>query len=331
MSNKPMPDWMMQYVSNIGTDECFSDFRQLSKDYYTAIDNKSGGMGRPVYNLEMLDINKSFEWKNPQSKTKAEKFKITEDYKQKASFLAQEHGCDRPTNKGAVNKKTDEMRHNNPQGQFISYEDPIAKKAISDYQNQYPDKAAKSQENADRYKDKELKEHDREQHHKHNAKSFDKTQDRFEATRLSEKERHDKRYNPSPDAEKKSMSGKFFISLGVDSEKLQSITDKYNKSTSPKKEEASKDKGDSKAKESTKPIDNTKARENDKADTDKSNTKNPDSPNMADNFFKGQGFKKSDISKTSDTGKTGVSFSYLGSKGGDKSPSKAPEISRDKD
>jgi len=313
MNKRPMPDWMMQYVSNIGTDNCFKDFRELSKDYYTALDSKSVGMGKPVYNLEMLDINKSFKWDNPKPKTDAEKFKITENYKQKASLLAQEHGCERPSYESAVDKKTDEMRHNNPQGQSISREDPIAKKAINDYQKKHPDKAAKSQENADKYKDRELKEFDREKRHEHNAQIFDKTQDRFEATRQAGKEQGEKNNNPSPDAAKNTMSGKFFVSLGIDNEKLQTIKDQYNKSASPKKDEANQDKGD------------TKAKDDGKAQTDKTETKSPETPSMADNFLQEQGFSKSD------TGKAEVSYSYLGSKSGDNSPSKAPEISPDKD
>ena len=325
MNKRPMPDWMMQYVSNIGTDDCFKDFRELSKDYYTAIDSKSVGTGKPVYNLEMLDINKSFKWDNPKPKTDAEKADITERYKQEASFLAEKHGCERPSYESAVDKKTHEMRDNNPQGQFISHEDPIAKKAINDYQKKYPDKAAKSQENADKYKGKELQELDREKQYEHNAKMFDQTQDRFEAMRQVAKENGEKINNPSPDAAKNTMSSRFFVSLGMDNEKLQSIKDQYNKSASPKKDDVNQDKGDTKAKDDDKAKDDMKAKDDGKAQTDKTETKSPDTPSMADSFLKEQGFNKAD------TGKAEVSYSYLGSKGGDNAPSKAPEIGLDKD
>ena len=326
MNKRPMPEWMMQYVSNIGTDHCFKDFRELSKDYYTAIDSKSVGTGKPVYNLEMLDINKSFKWDNPKPKTDAEKADITERYKQEASFLAEKHGCERPSYESAVDKKTDEMRHNNPQGQFISREDPIAKKAINDYQKKHPDKAAKSQENADRYKDRELREFDRGKQHEHNAQMFDNTQDRFQEMLKAAKENGEKINNPSPDTSKNTMSGKFFMSLDMDNGKVQSIKAQYNKTASPKKDEANQDKGDTKAKDDGKAKDDTKAKDDGKAQTDKAETKSPDTPkDMADNFLQEQGFNKSD------TDKAEVSYSYGGIKSGDNAPSKAPEIDLDKD
>ncbi|THF52822.1 hypothetical protein E6C50_01015 [Flavobacterium supellecticarium] len=316
MNKRPMPDWMMQYVSNIGTDDCFKDFRQLSKDYYTAIDSKSGGAGKAVYNYEMLNINRSFKWDKSKPKTDAEKADITERYKKEASQLAEKHGCERPSYESAVDKKTNEMRHNNPQEQFISREDPIAKKSINDYQKKYPEKATKSQDNADKYRDRELKEYDRDKSHEHNAKMFDKTQDRFEATRLSEKEKHDQRDNPSPDAVKHSMSSKFFVSLGMDNDKLQSVKDQYNKSASPQKDSE---------KDDTKNKDGGKTHEN------MSQSKNTDKSDMADNFLKNQSINKTDIPKANNTGKPEVSYSYLGSKGSDNSPNKTPDVSLDKD
>ena len=34
MKKEEMPKWMMKFVANIGTDECYKEFRGLSEEYH---------------------------------------------------------------------------------------------------------------------------------------------------------------------------------------------------------------------------------------------------------------------------------------------------------
>lgn len=179
MSERPMPDWMMQYVSHIATEECYKNFRELSKDYYTELD-KENIIAKPALKLEMLNTNRVAKHEISKAEAEYQKFSITEKYKEKASYLAQTYGCHRPDYQEAIYYKTDEMRNNNPQGQYISHEDPIAKKAIENYRRRFPERAEKSQENFTKFRNKELKEIDAS---KYSTNEFNKSQDRFDALR----------------------------------------------------------------------------------------------------------------------------------------------------
>lgn len=189
MTKKAMPDWMMQYVANIGNDECYKKFLDLSNKYHTEMES-GGTPASPTLRYDMDKTRRVTKEAKPHvPKSDREEFDITEKYKGKASLSAIEYGYERLKYEEVLDKTTREMRENNPQDQFISYEDPIAKKAHSIYQEKYPEKAQKFQENIKKYRTKELKEIDLKEYREHYTQEFDKAQDRFENTRQSESEK----------------------------------------------------------------------------------------------------------------------------------------------
>ncbi len=312
MKKEAMPDWMMRYVANIGTNESYDDFRNLSDEYHSnrisqiSVDSPAPNFTpdpfKKVTNTQRIDIAPN-DWRN---------FETNEEYKKEALKLAEKHGYEKPAKNEIFNEKSgnilSDFRQNFNDLNGLSPQDLIAERAHNNFEKKNPDKAANYKDNFEKFKERELKEIDPKAYNRKYAdKIFDETQDRFEATRLSEKERHEKRDDPSLGDAKYTMSSKFFMSLDMSNEKLQSIKDQYNKSASQQKDEMSQDKGD-----------------------DKTETQNPDKPKAADKYFSDLGFNKAvlDTEKTTPN-KTSVNFNYSASKGSDHAPSVAPDIDKD--
>ncbi len=180
MNNKPMPDWMMEYASNIGTDECYNKFRDLSKEYYKEIEDiGGGGHSKPVARLDLLNINRINKDDNLNPKYNKAEFDITEKYKKKSRELAREHGYD-------TQKPLEKIYENDPtlnNREMVSREDRIAKGLHKDFKKQYSEKSANAKDNEKKYRDREYKEYHNEKRQERSTIKFDKSQGSFEAKR----------------------------------------------------------------------------------------------------------------------------------------------------
>lgn len=343
---RPMPDWMMRYVSNIDTEECYRKFRELSKKYYQESDDPSGDGGKSVSRLDMVNINRVYKADSPKGKTDKEKFDIDEKYKRKSRELAHEQGY-------GPKAPLEIMQENNPtidSKKMLSREDRIAETLHKDFAEKYPEKAAKSKDNAKKYLNREYQELHNEKRQERSSKKFKKSQESFEEQRQEAAGKGDRSFSkmtdkddtePDPppsggaqsppksketekstenkandysqnksDITRNAAAKRFFNSIGITQEQINHITDKDKKF-------ANKDKD----------------QENKNLDPEKG--KQLDGQAAADRFFKSIGFEinKSDVTdnspsadRTVSNGK--VSLTYSGRTSGSE-PNKDRELNKD--
>lgn len=201
-SKRPMPDWMMRYVSNIDTEECYRKFRELSKEYYQKIDiPDDGGAEKPAQKLDLMKANRVFNNPTPRIPQPDDPdFVITEIYKREARHLAHNLGY------GDI-KLLEIWKENDPSVDDVrknaSREDKIANSAHREFAEKYPEKAAKSKDNAKQYLDREFKEYYNEKRQERSTKKFEKSQDSFEKKRSDAAARGDNKVTddkePDPD------------------------------------------------------------------------------------------------------------------------------------
>lgn len=218
MSKRPMPDWMMRYISNIGTDECYNKFRELSKNYYEEIDAGGDRKPRAVERFEMLKINRVLKEENPYtSKSDKALFDINEKYKELSRELACKHGYD-------IKKPLEKMYENDPtlnNRELVSHEDRIAKGLHKDFKEQHPEKSAKAKNNEKKYRNWEYEEYNNEIGKERSTIMFDKLQDNFEAKRQDAIKKSNEAFvkNPEKDTIKP-------VSNNAHSDKTKIISDK---------------------------------------------------------------------------------------------------------
>lgn len=199
-SKRPMPDWMMRYVSNIGTEECYRKFRELSKQYYLEIDDPDEGsadLKKPAQKLDLMKANRVFNNPTPRIPQPDDPdFVITETYKREARHLARNLGY------GDI-KLLEIWKENDPSVDDVrknaSREDKIANSAHREFAEKYPEKAAKSKDNAKQYLDREFKEYHNDKRQEHSSKKFEKSQDSFEEKRSDAAARGDKSFSKMTD------------------------------------------------------------------------------------------------------------------------------------
>lgn len=198
-TKRPMPDWMMRYVSNIGTEECYRKFRELSKEYYEEAGDPSGGGGgaKAVTRLHM-DKYSSFTKHSaqPNHNTDRGDFDITEKYKRLSRELSHEFDY--------VEKKLiEEMRENDPTldngRQLLSREDQIANTLHKLFAEKYPEKAARSNDVERSYRNIETQEYNEKFHQAKNSKKFEKAQDKFQEDIFNARSKSDQQDDKDPD------------------------------------------------------------------------------------------------------------------------------------
>ncbi len=190
-TKRPMPDWMMRYVSNMDKEEFYRKFRDLSKEYYEEKDDPSveGGTA-PAQNLEMDQYRRvTKNRQGSQPKSDRDDFEVDEKYKRLSRELAHELGY-------GEKKPLEEMQENDPtldsSRKLLSREDKIANTLHKQFAEKYPDKVAKSKDNAKKYLDREYKELHNQKRQERSSKKFEKSQDSFEEKRSDAAARGDK-------------------------------------------------------------------------------------------------------------------------------------------
>lgn len=180
-SKRPMPDWMMRYVSNIGTEECYRKFRELSKEYYQKIDGPDDGgadFKKPAQKLDLMKANRVFNNPTPRIPQPDDPdFVITEKYKREARHLAHNLGY------GDI-KLLEIWKENDPSVDDVrknaSREDKIANSVHREFAEKYPEKAARSNDVERSYRNLETQEYNEKFYQAKNSKKFEKAQDKFQ-------------------------------------------------------------------------------------------------------------------------------------------------------
>lgn len=166
MSERAMPDWMMDYVAAIDNPNSYVDYKNLSKSYYNEI-NK--------YHSEIYPQKKSFQDEyNPQFGLGNKPYDATRDlrsidekYKEKSLDIACKYGYEKPP---AINTKTDadftSKQQNSPEfGKVIkdedklpdnaSHQDEVAQEAHKEYFKNHPQAKENFKLNKEQYREQE--------------------------------------------------------------------------------------------------------------------------------------------------------------------------------
>lgn len=349
MKNQEMPQWMMDYVANIGTDECYKEFRKLSEEYHTNRDRYKSVKSHVPKHMPNGEFDKGTQTKQVEVKPDdIENRKINKAYKEKSLELAGKYGYKRPADKDVFSPKIKEIRENFATKKERTDEDLLAETAHRNYQKNHPEKALKFKDNKTKYRERELYEIDASRSAENDTRGFNIAQDRFEETRQSEVKKGDKSFENMTQG----IEDKF-------TQNAKDITepDPANPSNPDAKNSKHMDESEPDPNNGNSGGSKNAYKEADKSDTSKYNissrfftslsiNKNKmeqlsnksvnqdkgidvEKKNLSERFFKDIGFdiNKSDITKKNNDDKSSISYSF--NKTSDKSTSKSVDLEKD--